>query len=144
MTAIIKNFRFNKPEAFKIKDKIKELEELCAQDNLNVLEGANIVIAIPSLDESGNSIFSFDSDLYYAQKRDARTLASYIREKTTSNVVYIILDADKACETIEIMGWKQQIDYVIFLHEFMPSEKDYILGELSESCDGMPKAIELY
>ena len=35
------------------------------------------------------------------------------------------------------------IEYVIFLHEFMESEKNFILGELNDLCDGMIQAIEL-
>lgn len=126
-------------QTWKLADKIQELKDIAKSKKLDVLDGVNVVIAVPSLDESGRSIYMDDKDLFYAQKQDAYKLAEFILKDTKSCLVDVILDADKAIEVSN-----HQIDYVIFLHEFMDYERDYILGELGDFGYGMPRAIELY
>jgi len=126
-------------ETFKVEDKIKELKALFQDGDLDVLNGANVVIAVPSFDESERSIFKHDQDLFVTQRRDAYRLIEFFLEETRACVAGLVLDADK---TIEIA--RMQIDYVIFLHEFMVFERDYILGVLSDYGYGRPRVVELY
>ena len=128
-------------EMFSVEDKIDELKNQANGLNHNVLSGATIVIAVPSYDESGRFIYIDDQVLYNAQKQDANRLAAYIHSNTSSCIVDIILDADKSHTVLET---NQPIDYVLFLHEFMDFERDYILDELRESKHGAMQAIELY
>lgn len=129
-------------EMFKVEEKIQELKELAQRCNLDVLNGANVVIAVPSLDESGRSIEMADKDLYNTQKKDAYELAEFIILDTKSCMIDIIFDAKKASEVLKLTS--RPIEYVLFLHEFVDSERDYILKELSKTCYATPQAIELY
>jgi len=126
-------------ETFNMADKIEELKLLVEKKQLRVFDGAHIVIAVPSFDESERSIYKHDKALFDAQRHDAYELVRFILEETRSCVTGLILDANK---TIDVA--KMQVDYIIFLHEFMRFEREYILGILAEYGSGMPYVIELY
>jgi len=126
-------------ETFKVEDKIKEFRALFQDEGLGVLNGANVVIAVPSFDESERWIFKHDQELFATQRRDAYRLIKFFLEETCACVAGLILDADKTTEIARV-----QVDYVIFLHEFMAFERDYILGVLSDYGYGRPRVVELY
>ena len=140
MAVIAKNFGVF--ESFSVENKIRELKDLVRRCDLDVLDGADVVIAVPSFDESGRPIYTVDRDLYNTQKRDAYKLAQFIIMDTKSCMVDIILDANKASEALKRTS--RPIEYVLFLHEFMDTERGYILDELSKLPHGTPQAIELY
>jgi len=129
-------------ESFRIEEKILELKELVKDQKLDIFDGSNVVIAVPSIDESGRSIFKDDRELYHVQRRDAYKLAEFIKGKTESKVLDIILDADKIVDLSCFVN--KQIDYVLFLHEFLEFERDYILNELKKSGHRDLQVIELY
>lgn len=129
-------------ETFKIEGKIQELKKLVKDKELDVFDGANLIIVVPTIDESGRFIPLEDKALFSVQKRDATRLAEFFSKETKSHVLEVILDSDKIADATHLVN--KQIDYVLFLHEFLDFERDYVLDELKESGYGALQAIELY
>jgi len=117
-------------DTFDIKQKIEELKCFFRCPDLSVFDSKHIVIATPSLDESGRCIKQDDPELFDCQEQDAHHLASFIMNHTEADAVSIITDSQKAYKLVDSVC--KPLDFLILLHEFIPSEKEYIVSELKE------------
>jgi len=113
-----------------INQKIEKLKHI----NFNDQE---IAIAIPTLNTSHQLIEQKDPVLYWAQRRDASVLLHYIRPKQNNGAVCILLNRDEANDA------DRKFDQVIFIHEPIASEKEYIINGLQKNNKNL-KIIELH
>ena len=90
-------------------------------------ENRNVAIMVPTFDESHRLIEKEDSALYFTQRDDASILLEYIETNQKRGHVQILNDGDVANETNE------KFDHVVFLHEFIESEQQYVLDGLREN-----------
>ena len=140
------NSNFQVFETFKVEEKIEELKEFVKCPKLSVFENKYIIIVVPSFDESGRYIKKDDKELYLAQKSDARQLSNFLRENAKAKVE-VVTNSDEIYNVVDSSD--EPIDFLILLHEFIPSEKDYVVAEmkenhLSEAVNKHLKVIELY
>jgi len=115
-----------------IDQKIEKLKHI----NFNDQE---IAIVIPTLNTSHQLIEQTDPVLYWAQRRDASGVLHYIgskQSKQNDGAVCILLNRDEAHDI------NRKFDQVIFIHEPIASEKEYIIDGLQKSNENI-KIIEL-
>ena len=134
-------------ETFTIEGKIEELKGFVKCPNLSVFNGKNIVIVVPSFDESGRYIEEDDKELYLVQESDANQLSSYLKSNTKANDVIVETNSDKLDKVVDSSN--EPIDFLILLHEFTQGEKDYVVGEMkdnhrNEKVNENLQVIELY
>ena len=127
-------------EMFIIEDKIEELEEMLATQDVDLKE-MNVVIAVPAFDESVRLIYTEDRVLYDAQQRDADILARHIMNDIGAELVSVITGFDKVNDLARNVT--DPYECVILLHEFMSFESIPILSTLREYNKDL-KHFELY
>jgi len=120
-------------DTFDIKQKIEELKGFFSCSDLSAFDSKHIVIAIPSLDESGRFIKQDDPELFDYQDQDAHYLANFIMGHTEADAVSILVDSQKVYKLVDSIS--EPLDFLILLHEFIPSEKDYLVSKLQKEND---------
>ena len=115
-------------EAFNIEEKIADFEKSV---NWEDFEHKNIVIAVPTYDESHRTIEIEDRELFVRQKKDAYILGHHIMLASQANLVRIITNADEVDDFVDHA--REATAVLILLHEFMDFEKKYIIEGLSEN-----------
>lgn len=134
-------------EIFDIQDKCMELEALIIEKGYNIFQGANVVITVPTLDESHHYIRKDDSNLFDKQRKDALDLAMYLTDNN-ANFIEIIKDINiELDDYLDRIGERLnggKIDYLICLHEHTDIEKDFIVQTLNKETTSHLTTIELY
>jgi len=133
-------------ESFKIEEKFQELKDLLDSQDLEVFAGKQIVIGVPTVDESGRDIAKEDPELFACQKDDAGVLANLIMEHSQATVVSVITSVREIKEFSDSTG-TQSVDYLILLHEFTPFEQHHLTQFIEYMCfteDKQLPVIELY
>jgi len=106
---------------FDIQDKCVELELIVMRRRYQLFQGASVVIAVPTLDESQRYIKTDDFSLFQQQKEDANVLARYLTQNN-ANIIGVIKDINLDLDD-QLNGFENKdIDYLIFLHEFTTAE----------------------
>ena len=117
-------------ETFGTNQKIEKLEH-------NSFTNQEVAIIVPKFDKSHRLIKEYDQLLYWRQKQNASLLLHHIALRQNNGSVCILQNDDDTNEM------NRRFDYVIFLHDFIESEKENILNYGIETCvnfrDTMPK-----
>jgi len=100
-------------------------------------DNQEIAIAIPTLNTSHQLIEQNDPVLYWTQRKDASVVLHYIRPKQNNEAVCILLNRDEAHDI------SRKFDQVIFIHELIASEKEYIINGLQNNNKNL-RVIELH
>lgn len=108
-------------ERFEEEDKIQEFNELVKCNNL---KDKYVVIVLPSIDGSQRSIFKDNKELYDSQQRDADILAKYIMINRDADLVTVATGIEQINSLMN--SYIEKVDYVIFLHKFIASERNMI------------------
>ena len=120
-------------ETFNIHDKVEEL-------NLRDFDDKNIIIAVPTYDESGRQIEFDDRPLFARQREDAFTLARYIMTIGEGKYLRMLTNVDEVDDYVDEAP--EPTDVLVLLHEFLDFEKSQIVEALTESNPKL-KVIEL-
>lgn len=132
---------------FDIQDKCVELETLINEKGYNIFQGANVVITVPTMNESHQYIRKDDPDLFDKQCKDAMDLAVYLTDNN-ANFIDIIKDINIEIEDglnrIRKRLSGERLDYLICLHEHTDEEKNFIIQTLNEETSSYLTIIELY
>ena len=91
--------------------------------------GQQVAIIAPTLDETCQFIKRYNPQRHWQQSCEASMLLHHVasmQSKGNKGRVCILADGDEANET------DQRFDYVIFLHNFLAIERNYILEGLRE------------
>ena len=97
-------------------------------------ESKRVVVAVPTYDESMRYILMADAALYTEQRSDAYKVVQYFKTENPVHEIDMILDSNDADDIVDQS--ERPIDYVIMLHEFMPSEARYLIESLAENAAG--------
>jgi len=128
---------------FDIQDKCIELEAIIADKRYNLFKGASVVVAVPTLDESSQYIRKNDFELFNKQCKDAFDMALYLTQNN-ANFINIIKDINTEMDNYLDQLGGRALDYLICLHEFMETEKNFIVESLSNKIGCDFEVIELY
>ena len=93
--------------------------------------GKNVIIAVPTYDESYRNIETEDRELFMAQKSDAYKLARFILTKVRANLVRVVTDVDTIDDVANFAS--KPASTLILLHEFLEFEKELLIEELVEN-----------
>ena len=138
-------------ETFDLNEKMEELKVALNDKELACFKGKRIVVAVPSFDESVRHIQTADPELYNAQIKDAEKFVKLIDEQlkfknNTAESLDTLSDSKYAASVVD--KHTQPVDYLILLHEFIRSEKNFLVDEMREDKFGTIhdhlQVIELY
>lgn len=118
-------------ETFKIENKIKQLKSLAKS---NQLHGTYVVIIVPSLNASKRLGLKNDKELYNLQQRDADILAQYIMINMNVDLVTIVRGMN---QINNLVTGKEKIDYVVYLYQFIASERIMIEEVLKNNNENL-------
>jgi|GEM_PF-1470326 len=119
-------------ETFDVREMAEEL--LASLDGLSfsALNEKHVVIAVPTIDESGRNIKLFDKPLFSAQKEDAFILRQFLERKTKDAFIDIVTESADVRRMVKL---QIKVDYLILLHEFMQQEEDKLIEALSTNAN---------
>jgi len=129
-------------ETFDVREMAEELVASLDGLSFSTLNEKHVVIAVPTIDESGRNIKLFDKPLFSAQKEDAFILRQFLERKTKDALIDIIAEP---ADVRRIVQLPINVDYLILLHEFMQKEEDSLIEALTQSTDNSHlKVFRLY
>jgi len=129
-------------ETFDVREMAEELIASLGGLNFSAFNEKHVVIAVPTIDESGRNIKLFDKQLFLSQKEDAFILRQFLERKTKDAFIDIITES---ADVRRIVQLQIKVDYLILLHEFEQQEEDSLGEALSENADNIHlKVFRLY
>ena len=119
-------------ETFDVREMAEELIASLDGLSFSTLNEKHVVIAVPTIDESGRNIKLFDKPLFLAQKEDAFILRQFLERKTKDAFIDIVTESADVRRMVKL---QIKVDYLILLHEFMQQEEDKLIEALSTNAD---------